>query len=239
MKTAVIIPAAGKSTRMGTQKQLMVLGKVPVLARTLAAFEGHADVDEIILATSKDVAEAIGAFGYKKGHEKIIAVTEGGSSRQESVYAALKCVSPGVDNILIHDGARPLVGWQTISDVLAYVRRGLCAASGVISKDTVKIVGEDNIVKATPDRGSTWLVQTPQGFPYEVIKEAHKRARSDGFVGTDDATLVERIGVSVYMVEGDYQNIKLTTPDDFEIAEVLLERYCLEKIEIAKALIHK
>jgi len=223
MKTAVIIPAAGTGTRMGAVKQLILLDSIPVLARTIEAFEYHDEVNEIILAAPENVAEAIQPYRFKK----LTAIVEGGPHRQASVWAGLNALSPDTAGVLIHDGARPLVTQKAISDVLTCVRRGLCAISGVKSKDTIKITGENNIIRHTPNRDNIWLVQTPQGFPYHLIKEAHQKAIADGFVGTDDAMLVERLGTTVRMVEGDYRNIKLTTPDDIHMAEALLhnERY--------------
>ena len=218
MKTTAVILAAGVGSRMGTLKQLINLDGKPVLAHTIKAFEDHEEVDEIVLVAPKNVEEAILPYGFKK----VKNVVKGGSHRQASVWLGLMALSPYTSLVLIHDGARPLVSHQNISDVLDYVRRGLCAVLGVKSKDTVKITDENNIIKDTPLRDRAWLVQTPQGFPLHLIREAHQQAIDKGFVGTDDATLVEHMGISVYMVEGSYRNIKLTTPEDVEVAESLL-----------------
>ena len=220
MKSAVIIPAAGLSTRMGAAKQLMTLGDKPVLFRTLEIFENHEEIDEIVVVTSQDVAEFIKT--HKFAFKKIKAVVEGGTYRQASVWAGLLALNSDVDWVLIHDGARPLVTRQAISDILACVRKGHCAVSGVKSKDTIKIADDGNLVVGTPDRDQAWLVQTPQGFPHALIKKAHQEAMEEGFIGTDDAVLIERLGIPVHMVEGDYCNIKLTTPGDISIAEALL-----------------
>ncbi|MCL2420831.1 MAG: 2-C-methyl-D-erythritol 4-phosphate cytidylyltransferase [Defluviitaleaceae bacterium] len=218
MKTAVVIPAAGMGTRMGAIKQLLMLGSKPVLVHTLEAFENHGEVDEMVVVASQDVAAVILPYGF----EKLTAVVEGGLDRQASVWAGLMALSPDVDNVLIHDGARPLVTRQAISDVIACVRQGCCAISGVKTKDTIKIADDGHIVKDTPNREHVWLVQTPQGFPYSIIKKAHQQAIADGFTGTDDAMLAERLGIPVRMIEGDYCNIKITTPEDMKIAENLL-----------------
>ena len=212
MKTAVIIPAAGLGSRMGTQKQLIKLNSKPVLAHTLEAFEKHPNIDEIIVVGSKSLAEITSSFS------KVKSLVEGGANRQASVWQGLQAVSDDIDWVLIHDGARPFVSEKVISDVI-----GKCAISGVKSKDTIKIADENNIVQETPNRENLWLVQTPQGFPYHIIKKAHQQAIADGFVGTDDATLVERMGIPVQMIEGDYRNIKLTTPEDILIAEVYIK----------------
>jgi len=210
MKTAVIIPAAGTGSRMGTEKQLLQLSGKPVLARTIEAFEAHDEIDDIIVVSKHKLT----------GYKKVRATIPGGETRQASVREGLKALADDVAWVLIHDGARPLVTQQAISAVLGYVRRGYSAVSGVKAKDTVKITDENNIITATPNREATWLVQTPQGFPREIITEAHKQ----DFIGTDDAMLVERMGVAVRMVEGDYRNIKLTTPEDILLAESFLHK---------------
>ena len=220
MKTSIIIPAAGTGSRMGSQKQLLLLAGVPVLYHTIAAFENHEEADEIIVVAPNDMAKAILDFKFKK----IKNIVEGGCNRQASVWAGIKALSPDTAWVLIHDGARPLVSGKAISDVLAMVRSGFCAISGVKSKDTIKITGEDDVIEDTPVRERAWLVQTPQGFPYHLIKKAHLQAIADGFEGTDDAILAERMGIPVYMVEGDYSNIKLTTPEDLRVAEALIHK---------------
>jgi len=203
---------------MGAMKQLLDLGGKPVLIRTLEVFEDHEEVDEIVVVASQEVAETIRSYGFKK----LKSVVDGGPNRQASVWSGILALSPEVEWVLIHDGARPLVTWQVVSDVLVSVRLGKCAISGVKSKDTVKITDNGNIVQDTPDRNQAWLVQTPQGFPRGLIQRAHRLAIKEGFVGTDDAVLIERLGMPVTMVEGDYRNIKLTTPDDMRVAEALL-----------------
>ena len=220
MKTAVIIPAAGSSSRMGVTKQLMDLKGKPVLIHTIEAFEKHEEVDEIIICTSKEIAEVIAPYNFKK----IKAIVPGGASRQDSVRIALDALGMDDYYVLIHDGARPLISQKVISDVLDCVRRGECATSGVISKDTIKITDSHGIVKDTPPREHAWLVQTPQGFPSRIIKKAHNLAKAEDFVGTDDAMLVERLGVSLRIIEGEYSNIKLTTPEDMQLAEILLHK---------------
>lgn len=212
MKTAVIIPAAGLGSRMGAQKQLILLGDKPVLAHTLEAFDSHPSIDEIIVVGPKSLADIANSFS------KVKSLVEGGANRQESVWNGIKTLSNNVDWVLVHDGARPFVSEKVISDVI-----GKCAISGVKSKDTIKITNDSNIVQNTPDRENLWLVQTPQSFPRHIIEKAHQQAIVDGFVGTDDASLVERIEIPVQMIEGDYRNIKLTTPEDILIAEVYIK----------------
>jgi len=219
MKTAAIIPAAGQGSRMGRAKQLILLGGKSVIDRTVEMFDSHAEIDEIIIAASENIH--IGDFA------KIKRIVPGGGTRQESVRMCLEAVSGDVTHVLIHDGARPLVSSRVISGIIEAISTGGCAVSGVISKDTIKVTGEDNIIESTPPRGKTWLVQTPQGFPLDIIKKAHEAAEADGFTGTDDAVLAERSGIPVRMVEGDYGNIKLTTPEDILLAEALLHKRTL------------
>ncbi|MCL2400583.1 MAG: 2-C-methyl-D-erythritol 4-phosphate cytidylyltransferase [Defluviitaleaceae bacterium] len=225
MKIAAVIPAAGKSVRMGTHKQLMILKDRPVLTHTLAIFENHSEVQEIIVVASTDIINEIKSNVINPyGFSKIKAVVEGKATRQESVWVGIKALSPDTTGVLIHDGARPLVSTKAISDVIAFVKQGICAVSGVKSKDTIKITNSKNIVQDTPDRTGVWIVQTPQGFPVSLIKEAHKQAAEEGFLGTDDAMIVERMGVAVRMTEGNYHNIKLTTPEDIRVAEALFSQ---------------
>ena len=219
LKTAVIIPAAGTSSRMGADKQRLLLDGKPVLAHTLEAFNSHEGIDEIILVgKDKEIA---------KGFSKVSTIVEGGENRQSSVWAglcALRRRDGDIDRVLVHDGARPLVSHSIISDVLQKMLKSGCAVSGVRSKDTIKITDADNIVMDTPARENMWLVQTPQAFPYSILVEAHKKAIADGFEGTDDAVLVERMGIPVEMVEACYSNIKLTTAEDLLIAEAYIKQ---------------
>ena len=214
MKTTVIIPAAGLGSRMGNQlKQLMLLDGKPVLSHTLEAFNSHKEIDEIVVVGPRSLRDITNKF------EKVKALVEGGENRQASVWRGLCALDDDVDWVLIHDGARPLVSSRVISDVLA---SGVCAISGVKSKDTIKIADVNNIVEDTPDRDGVWLVQTPQSFPYHIIKKAHQQAIDDSFTGTDDASLVERLQIPVKMIAGDYRNIKLTTPEDILVAEAYI-----------------
>ena len=207
---------------MGGLKQIMLLKGEPVLARTVAAFELHPDIKEIIIvapggALMDEIKSKLGKFN------KLKSVVEGSDNRQASVFNGLQAVSGDIGGVLIHDGARPLVSAKVISDIISYVKEGKSAISGIKTKDTVKIADSKNIICDTPDREHVWLVQTPQGFPLEIIKKAHERAALDKFLGTDDSILLERLGERVYMAEGDYKNIKLTTREDFIMAEMLMD----------------
>lgn len=229
MKTTVIIPAAGTGSRMGYQKQLISLKGKPLIIHTVEAFESHEEVDEIFISAPDCVADVIKSCGFKK----VKAIVEGGADRQSSVWACLQKIADlqtnsqtdlqtDSQNILVHDGARPLITQNTISDILFWVKKGFCVSSGVKSKDTIKITDSDNIVQSTPAREHMWLVQTPQGFPAHLIADAHRKAMAEGFVGTDDAMLIEHMGIPVRMVEGDYRNIKITTPEDVPVAEAFM-----------------
>ena len=228
---AAIIVAGGVGTRMNTpiKKQLMMLCGKPVLTHTLLAFERHSEIDGIILvvpggATGEISSAAVAPYCFGK----IWATVEGGANRQGSVLAGLKALETlpflqMVDWVLVHDGVRPLVTSKAISDVIACVRQGGCAISGVRTKDTIKVTDENNLVRETSPRECTWVVQTPQAFPYRLLIKAHEQALRDGFTGTDDSVLAERLNAQVQMVEGDYSNIKLTTPEDMLIAEALMK----------------
>ncbi len=216
---SVVITAAGLGRRFdesGRPKQFHSLGGVSVLARTVAAFDRMDCVDEIIVT-------------LPAGHSadlpftKINAITTGGADRQKSVYEALCCVSGNADIVLIHDGVRPFVTERCVADVIRCAGEGYAAVAGVRPVESVKQAGGDGIVINSPDRDSIWLAQTPQGFTYEVIMRAHELAKRDGYTGTDDAVLVTRYGLAAAkMVQGDRENIKITTKQDLLLARMFL-----------------
>lgn len=219
-KVYAIVPAAGSGKRMGQgiNKQLLELQNKPVIVHTLEKFEHNAYVDFIILvvkAEEKDYFKR--EIKDKYQFAKILKIIEGGSERQESVYKGLKAIEDLESLVLIHDGARPFVTEQilveNIKEAYAYGR----AVTAVKVKDTVKIVKEGKALE-TPPRQWLYLAQTPQSFEYPIIMEAHKQADRDGYIGTDDSSLVERLGLDVKIVEGDYHNIKITTPEDLIVA---------------------
>jgi len=223
-KSAAIIVAGGMGTRMGSpvMKQLILFDDKPVLTHTLLAFEKHSEVDELVLVVPKGAVDEVMKLAVTPyGFTKIQAVIEGGEHRQASVWAGLNALDSAVEWVLIHDGARPLVSAEVIGSVISGVSKEISAISGVKTKDTIKITNENAQVLETSPREVTWMVQTPQAFSYQLIMSAHKQALHKGFIGTDDSVLVERIGGVVKMVEGDYANIKLTTPEDMYVAEAL------------------
>ncbi len=224
METVAVIPIAGKGRRMGTQisKQFLNLKGKPIVVHTIEAFLRVEQVNQIILVADENEMlycreEILDKYGFKD-----IAVVPGGEKRQDSVYNGLRSCKPQTDFVIIHDGVRPLVSKNLIIDVLnnAYIYGSCCAAVPV--KDTIKITDKDSFIVSTPDRDMLWAAQTPQAFKYDLIMEAHVRARAFGFIGTDDASLVEMIGEKVKIIKGSYENIKITTPDDLKFAELIL-----------------
>ena len=242
MKVFVIIPAAGLGTRMtsaptakrskpAATKQFAELAGVPVLARTLANFASSPDVSEIYIALR---ASEISSFRdrLQKDFPDIWAkkpvLVEGGEHRQESVTNALARISAAPDDVvLVHDAVRPFVTHEMIRDVIQAVKHYGAAIVGIPAVDTVKQVertSEGALIKATIPRQQIVLAQTPQGFRYDVIRKAFDEAQADGFIGTDEASLVERSGHQVAVVMGTPRNIKITTPADFELAEFYLKQ---------------
>lgn len=206
-------------------KQLIPLRGKPIIVYTLLAFEEATLVDEVVLVVNK------GVMGYYKrniieryGIKKVKRIVAGGVTRQESVYNGLQKVSDQTKIVAIHDGARPLVTPELIDRSIQSLgdKSGLVVSIPV--QDTIKIVGRDQVIKETPDRRRIWAAQTPQVFPLEVIRKAHEIARADGFVGTDDGSLVERLGLEVSVMLGSKENIKITTPLDLTMAEVIMSR---------------
>ncbi|HLF14820.1 MAG TPA: 2-C-methyl-D-erythritol 4-phosphate cytidylyltransferase [Bacteroidota bacterium] len=226
-KVCAIIPAAGGGTRMGASlsKVLMPLGGVPILLRTLRKFEQAGVVDDVVLALRPGdqamVEELIGGAGIAK----VRKIVPGGEERQDSVRLALSAiVRIGTGVVVVHDAARPFVEEDLIGRVVESAYSSGTAVTAVRPKDTVKLEERTGGYLRTPDRSSCWLAQTPQAFRTEILVEAMERAVSDGFRGTDDVSLVERIGCQVVIIEGSYRNIKITTPEDIEIAEIILKR---------------
>jgi 2-C-methyl-D-erythritol 4-phosphate cytidylyltransferase len=218
-RVTVIIVAAGEGERFGAPKQYAPLAGKPVLEWCLESFETHVQVARIILVLNSDVRKD----EYMERYTKITHVVTGGEHRQDSVIVGFNQVDPSeTDYVLIHDGVRPLVSHALIGRIVDATKEHGSAIPVLSVEDTVKLV-EDNKILETLDRTKVRRVQTPQGFSYQVLESALNRARDDNFYGTDEATLVERIGGIPVLIEGDSQNIKITTPDDIRIAEALIE----------------
>jgi 2-C-methyl-D-erythritol 4-phosphate cytidylyltransferase len=223
-KVSAVIAAGGKGLRMGGEspKQYALLGGIPMLARTVEVFCSCPEVDEIVITAPKDCIGLTWEIVDSHCLGKVKAVIPGGATRQESVRLGLaSCEEPEV--VLIHDGARPFARRSDIEAVIGCARmRGSCAL-GVASKDTIKECSHLGDVVKTLDRSCLKLIQTPQGFSYRLIAEAHEAAMRDNFTGTDDTQLMERIGYGTMIIEGSYSNIKITTPEDFRYAQWLLD----------------
>lgn len=223
MNTSVIIVCAGNSTRMcGMNKILMPLGERLVIGVTMQAFEKCENVSEIIIVARENDIQAIQEEATKAGITKLKQCTVGGSTRQESVINGVKCISPDTELIAIHDGARPLVKSEHIEKTIKDASVFGGATLGVPVKDTIKMV-EDSLITDTPPRKFLYITQTPQVFKRKLYFEGIDFALEHDLDFTDDCQLVEAIGGKVYMTTGDYTNIKITTPEDIQIAEVLLK----------------
>ncbi len=220
--TSVILVCAGNATRMGgVNKILLELGDTNVIGHSLRAFESCPDVAEIIIVTKAENNDIIRETAARLGITKLAAITEGGDTRQKSVMEGLRLVSGDSQYVAIHDGARPLIRPEHIAKVIRDARVFGGATLGVPVKDTIKVV-DDGLIIDTPYRPSLYITQTPQVFRKRLYFEAVDFAMEHELDFTDDCQLVEAIGGKVCMTVGDYTNIKLTTPEDRAIAEVLL-----------------
>ena len=218
MKICAIIVAAGSGTRMGgvKNKVFLELGGKTVIEHTLDTFKNCNLIDKTILVTRECDIELCKDF-------EDIKVIAGGKTRQESVYFGL-CEAEDAEIVVIHDGARALITNDIIENAICDAKEYGASAVGVSSKDTLKMVDEDGFIIKTLDRETTYQIQTPQVFKYDEIKKAHDDAIKDGFSGTDDCSLYEKYIGKIKVTKGSYDNIKLTTPDDMEIAKNILEK---------------
>jgi 2-C-methyl-D-erythritol 4-phosphate cytidylyltransferase len=224
MTYQVIIPAAGQGKRMGAGKNklLLELNHKPVFIHTLKVFDEDELCEGIILAIHPQDEEEFKSLLEKYQVKKVLALVPGGKERQDSIYHALKTVkSDGI--ILVHDAARPFILKKHIHRLLDTAQVTGAAIMGVPAKDTMKTV-HDHMVMATVERSSLWAVQTPQAFHFSLLYRAYEQAVKDCYIGTDDSSLVERISHPVTIVEGDYDNIKLTTQEDLFFAEAILKK---------------
>lgn len=220
--TGAVIAAAGSSNRMGgVDKIFALLEGRAVLARSVAAFEGHPRVGAAIVVLHPDSVERGRDLAREMGWGKVAAVVAGGERRQDSVAAGLDALPPGCRWVLVHDGARPCVTGDVIDRGIDAAERGGAAVAGVPVKDTIKVVDGDGVVVETPDRAALWAVQTPQVFRLDLLRAAYAAGDADV---TDDAALVERLGRAVRVFHGSYDNIKVTTPEDLDVATALLRR---------------
>ena len=226
MNTVAIILAAGSGKRMKANQNKMFLsfGGKTVLEHTADAFQSYPEVDGILVVGKETELEQVRKLLPVERYHKILGYVAGGKERQDSVLCGLEALPDSCDIVLIHDGARPFVKRKLITELLEQVTKECGTVAGVPSKDTVKQVQKDGMVQKTLDRSLLWNVQTPQCFYRESILKFYLDAAREGIVATDDASLAEYYGAPVKMVEAYYENIKLTTPEDMEIAEVFRKR---------------
>ena len=220
-KCGAVIVAAGSASRMGGIDQVMAALKgEPMIVRTVRAFQNCDAIKEIIIVTREDLIRPISGLCSKM--DKVKAVVVGGSSRQESVGLGLNALSSDIQLAAIHDGARPLITDAVIDRTVRAAHSYGAAAPAIPVKDTIKVV-KSGLVAETPDRAALQAVQTPQVFDFDLLRGALKKAEEEKAAVTDDCSAVERLGMSVKIVEGDERNLKVTTPLDLKIAELLLE----------------
>jgi 2-C-methyl-D-erythritol 4-phosphate cytidylyltransferase len=227
MSVSVIIPAAGFGERMGAtiSKQFLLLDGKPVLVHTLERFQQCDLVHEIIVATQKNSFSLIEDLRKKYSISKLRAPVEGGKRRQDSIYHAMKTIDATTDIICVHDAVRPFIH---LSEILQSIKTAEFYGASIVAvraKDTIKRAATDGRVEETLNRSSLWSVQTPQTFQRKILFDAYQNAQKKNITATDDSYLVEQIGISPIIVEGSYENIKLTTPDDLLLAELLLKRF--------------
>ena len=216
-----VIVAAGSASRMGGIDKIMApLGGEPVIKRTVRQFQECEAIREIVVVTRPDLIIPVMDLCHE--FSKVKAVVAGGDSRDASVTMGMNTLSAKCKLVAVQDGARPFADWQLIDRVVRAANTYGAAAPAIAVKDTVKVV-RGGIVKETPDRSALKAVQTPQVFDFDLLRGALKKARQDGVTLTDDCSAVEHMGMSVKIVEGDEKNIKITTPLDLKIAELIVE----------------
>ncbi|MGD0014416.1 MAG: 2-C-methyl-D-erythritol 4-phosphate cytidylyltransferase [Bryobacteraceae bacterium] len=238
MKAAVILPAAGLGTRMGrstaersgtSRKQFMLLDGSPILLHTIRKFVASPPVNEIIVALRPEDLVWVGEMLRREGLSKPVRLVEGGSTRQESVYNALVSLPADTGLVVVHDAVRPFIDLGTIEKVIQEAAQTGAAIVGIVPVDTVKTLRK-NKIRGTVPRESLALAQTPQVFHYALLMEAFRKAREDGFIGTDESTLVERLEtVEVSVVLGSDRNIKITNPSDMNLARLFLSEEARER----------
>jgi 2-C-methyl-D-erythritol 4-phosphate cytidylyltransferase len=239
-----LVPAAGIGTRMNTpvSKQFIELGGIPVIIRTLLAFERSELIDGIVVSARICEQKQIQRLANEYHISKLLGIARGGTTRQDSVRNGLNHLikllkadqsdsmppCPKNSYVLIHDGARPFVTAKIIEDSICCVKRHKACGVGVPTKDTIKRVDEGNgserVILETLRRDSLWVIQTPQSFSLPLIRNLHRKAFQDGLVCTDDTSLAEHYDRKCLMIEGDYRNIKITTPEDILFGELILKQ---------------
>ena len=223
-RVGVVIPAGGRGLRLGRRipKQFLLLLGKPVLQWTVAIFDSLPIVDEIVVVAPAAHIARVKRIISRAGFRKVSAVVPGGAERQDSVRNGLNSFTRHPDVVLVHDAVRPLVTPEVVRAVVRAAARYRAAVVGVPVKDTVKVEGRKGFYARTLQRDRLWVVQTPQGFDYGLLLRAHKLAQGVRFVGTDESSLVERLGVPARIVPGDERNFKITTKGDLERAKLLM-----------------
>lgn len=227
---SVIIVAAGSGKRMnlGMNKQYIKIDGKEMIAHTIDVFYKNENINEIIVCIKQEEenffkSEILDKYGFKN-----IKIAYGGKERQDSIYNGLKKLDSNSDIVLIHDGARPFVSHEIINETIQITKEKKAVVVGVPVKDTIKVV-ENGVIKSTPSREKLWSAQTPQAFQKDLIINAYKNAYDKNFYGTDDSMLVEFLGQQVTMVLGSYDNIKITNPEDINVAKQILNLRKKEK----------
>lgn len=220
----VVIVAAGTGSRMnmGINKQFIKLEGKEIIAYTIEKFYNNSNIEDIVVVVKEDESEFLKKEILDKYNFKNVKIAYGGKERQDSVYNGLKLLDEKCDVVLIHDGARPFVSDKIIDKSIEEAKEHKAIVVGVPVKDTIKVIDNDKNIVDTPNRSVLWAVQTPQTFDYNILIDAYKDAFKNKFYGTDDAMLVERIGYKVKMLEGSYNNIKITTQEDLNVGSQIL-----------------
>ena len=220
----VVIVAAGTGSRMnmGINKQFIKLEGKEIIAYTIEKFYNNSNIEDIVVVVKEDESEFFKKEILDKYNFKNVKIAYGGKERQDSVYNGLKLLDEKCDVVLIHDGARPFVSDKIIDKSIEEAKEHKAIVVGVPVKDTIKVIDNDKNIVDTPNRSVLWAVQTPQTFDYNILIDAYKDAFKNKFYGTDDAMLVERLGYKVKMLEGSYNNIKITTQEDLSVGSQIL-----------------
>ena len=222
----VIIVAAGTGSRMkkDINKQFIKLDNKEIIAYTIDKFYINDEIDDIVVVIKKDEEDYFKENILEKYNFKNIKIAYGGEERQDSVYNGIQKLDKNCEVVLVHDGARPFVTEEIINNSIQEAKKHNAVVVGVKVKDTIKVVGEEGNIVDTPNRKYLWSVQTPQVFKYDIITKAYENAYNENYYGTDDAMLVEKIEYDVKMIEGSYDNIKITTQEDLNFGEQILRK---------------
>ncbi|MGB5874277.1 MAG: 2-C-methyl-D-erythritol 4-phosphate cytidylyltransferase, partial [Bacteroidota bacterium] len=222
----VVIAAGGRGRRMGgsVPKQYLLLAGVPILHRTIDLFERLRLVHEIVLVVPREYVSQTRELVRRGRFRKVKQIVPGGRKRQDSVWKGLREIDQAIDLVLVHDAVRPHVRPATVRAVIREAHTSRAAVVGVPVKDTIKVEGRRGFYTSTLHRDTLWAVQTPQGFHRQLLLDAHEEARRAHYIGTDEASLVERLGVPVRIVRGDEWNVKITTQNDLLLARWLTKK---------------